>query len=306
MDSFKGNPENENHTSNPIPRCLKLKFLQTISDLVLTGKEIKGEGGCVLKVALLDDVTEEVIETGSEASAKIEIVALQGELDDAVEDNWTSQVFNESIIRVNHANKSLLQGNVRLKLNKGVGVLQNVKFRQCSDWTSNCKYMLGARVVDASSGTAVKEAKTKSFTVKDSRAQLYKKHEFPDLSDDVWRLKNIGRKGKIYDLLKEEQVETVEKFLVRLLRDSEQLKKILHMPPKCWKETVRNAQNCKIDERVYCYADSQDTHVVFDLFGKVLGLVLQGQYRRAEELSMDEKACYSTCYDFLLFFLCYI
>lgn len=56
---------------------------------------------------------------------------------------------------------------------------------------------------------------------------MYKKHEFPDLSDDVWRLKNIGRKGKIYDLLKEEQVETVEKFLVRLLRDSEQLKKVI-------------------------------------------------------------------------------
>nr|GMC69820.1 calmodulin-binding protein 60 A-like [Ipomoea batatas] len=289
MGSFKGNPENENHTSNPIPRCLKLKFLQTVSDLVLTGKEIKGEGGSVLKVALLDDLSEEVIETGSEASAEIEIVALQGEFDDAVEDNWTSQVFNESIIRVNHANKSLLQGNVRLKLNKGVGILQNVKFRQCSDWTSNCKYMLGARVVGASSGTAVKEAKTKSFTVKDSRAQLYKKHEFPDLSDDVWRLKNIDRKGKIYDRLKEEQVETVEKFLVRLLRDSEQLKKILHMPPKCWTETVSHARRCKIDERVYCYADSQDTRVVFDLFGEVLGLVLQGQYRRTEVLSPDEK-----------------
>nr|GLL22324.1 calmodulin-binding protein 60 A-like isoform X1 [Ipomoea trifida] len=294
MGSFKGNPENENHTSNPIPRCLKLKFLQTVSDLVLTGKEIKGEGGCVLKVALLDDLSEEVIETGSEASAEIEIVALQRELDDAVEDNWTSQVFNESIITVNHANKSLLQGNVRLKLNKGIGILQNFKFRQCSGWTSNCKYMLGARVVGgASSGTVVKEAKTKSFTVKDSRAQLYKKHEFPDLSDDVWRLKNIDRKGKIYDRLKEEQVETVEKFLVRLLRDSEQLKKILHMPPKCWKETVRNAQNCKIDERVYWYADSQDTGVVFDLFGEVLGLVLQGQYRRTEDNAhkLKESAC---------------
>ncbi|XP_031105395.1 calmodulin-binding protein 60 A-like isoform X1 [Ipomoea triloba] len=290
MGSFKGNPENENHTSNPIPRCLKLKFLQTVSDLVLTGKEIKGEGGCVLKVALLDDLTEEVIETGSEASAEIEIVALQRELDDAVEDNWTSQVFNESIITVNRANKSLLQGNVRLKLNKGIGILQNFKFRQCSGWTSNCKYMLGARVVGgASSGTVVKEAKTKSFTVKDSRAQLYKKHEFPDLSDDVWRLKNIDRKGKIYDRLKREQVETVEKFLVRLLSDSEHLKEILHMPPKCWTETVSHARRCKIDERLYCYADSQDTRVVFDLFGEVLGLVLQGQYRRTEVLSPDDK-----------------
>lgn len=69
---------------------------------------------------------------------------------------------------------------------------------------------------------------------------------------------------------------------------------------------MRNAQNCKIDERVYWYADSQDTGVVFDLFGEVLGLVLQGQYRRTEVLSTDEKACYSTCYEFLLFFLCYI
>ncbi|XP_019197277.1 PREDICTED: calmodulin-binding protein 60 A-like isoform X2 [Ipomoea nil] len=289
MRSFKGNPENGSHTSNPIPRRLKLKFLQMVSDLVLTGKEIKGEGGSVLNVALLDDLTEKVIETGSEASAEIEIVALQGELDDAVEDNWTSQVFNESIKRVNNANKSLLQGNVRLKLNKGVGILQNVKFRQCSDWTSNCKYMLGARVVGASSGTVVKEAKTKSFTVKDSRVQLYKKHEFPDLSDDVWQLKNIDRKGKIYDRLKEKQVETVEKFLVRLLRDSEQLKEILKIAPKRWMETVNHARRCKIDERVYWYADSQDTGVVFDLFGEVLGLVLQGRYRRTEELSMDEQ-----------------
>lgn len=115
-------------------------------------------------MALLDDLTEKVVETGSEASAEIEIVALQGEFNDADKDNG---VFDKYIKRVNNANKSLLVGKVRLKLNKGIGNLQNVKFRHCSNWMNSCKYKLGARVVGTSSGTVVKEAKTESFTVKD-------------------------------------------------------------------------------------------------------------------------------------------
>lgn len=222
LTSFKGNPQNETHASNNPPRCLKLKFQQSVSDPVFTGKEIEGKGGCVLQVALLDDVTGDVVETGRESSAEIEIVALQD--DDADKDN---QEFDKYIKRVNNANKPLLVGKLRLKLNKGIGNLQNVKFSHGKDWMNNSEYKLGARVVGSFSGVVIKEGKTESFKVKDQRIQYNEKHDPPYLCDDVWRLKNISRVGKVYDRLKEQEVETVEDFLVRLLRDSEQLKSVI-------------------------------------------------------------------------------
>nr|GME02080.1 calmodulin-binding protein 60 A-like [Ipomoea batatas] len=114
------------------------------------------------------------------------------------------------------------------------------------------------------------------------------KHVTPSLSDDVWRLVHIGR--HTYHRLQEKRVLTVEDFLILHLRDPMLLKRTLCMKPSTLEETLNNAKRC-ISNKIYCHTDShRHTGVVFNIFGQVLGLILQSQYIPADELSQDNNA----------------
>lgn len=139
---------------------MKLKFTNKISSIILTSEEIKGEGGAHLEVALVDDPSEKTVDVGPEASARVEIVLLKGE-PDADDDDELDQIIVPEI----PGKKPLLDGDVTIRLERGVGVVQNIKLRNHA-MQKGTVFKLGARVVDA---FHVKEAKTESFTVKDYR-----------------------------------------------------------------------------------------------------------------------------------------
>lgn len=169
------------HTSEP--RCLKLQFLKNVSVPVFTNEEIQGEGPSSIEVALVDNLNEKVVDYGPEACAKVEIVALEGDSSGCAEgDDLTSEEFNRNIVREREGTyskgkknrkkegkKPLLDGDVHLHLNKGLGVVGKVKFRQYSRWMKNHKFKLGARVLDSFSGVRIQEAVTKPFIVRDRR-----------------------------------------------------------------------------------------------------------------------------------------
>ncbi|XP_060204777.1 calmodulin-binding protein 60 A-like [Lycium barbarum] len=282
----KGNSEKD--IQAPKPRNLKLKFLTKVSVPVLTGVAIKGEGGNTIQVALIDGNTGEIVDSGPEASAKVEIVVLKGEFGGDNEGNWTAEEFCSNVVREREGKMSLLAETVNVRLYKGIGSIDKIRFTHSSIYMRTRMFRLGARIADTFNSIRVKEARTESFTVKDGRQLYNEKHDPPSLSDGVQRLKNIGRGSKYR--LRDENVNTVEDFLILLLKDRERLKCVLNLKPKMLEETIRHAQRCIINEQIYSYIDFEENEgVVFNIVGEVQGLILGLQYLPMHLLSESDK-----------------
>ncbi|KAL3628688.1 hypothetical protein CASFOL_027734 [Castilleja foliolosa] len=274
--------EHDHQTSSQ--NSLTLQFKNKVSQEILTGEEIKGESNTSIELNLVDDSTGNVVDSEPQASAIVEIVLLKGE-SESVSD------FKENIIPEIEGKKPLLAGKVRLKLQGGVGYVENVKLRHHTSKIKPSIFRLGARIVGEFDGVRINEAKTESFIVKDFRNKYYKKHEKPSLSDEVSRLVNIRKGGKIDKRLQVGKIFNVEDLLIRLLIDPQGLKSIVKVGTKKWDATVKNARACKIDERVHFYISiEQKIGVVFNLLGQVLGLYTKSQYVSTTMLSENDKA----------------
>ncbi|KAA8542633.1 hypothetical protein F0562_023868 [Nyssa sinensis] len=208
-------------------RSLQLQFINNLSLPVFTGTRIEGEDSSTLKVALVDAVTGQIVCSGPESSAKVEIVVLEGDFDGEEGDNWTIEEFKNNIVKEREGKKPLLTGDPILNLKEGTGLVGEISFTDNSSWTRSRKFRLGARVVDNCDGIRVREAKTESFIVRDHRGELYKKHHPPSLSDEVWRLEKIGKDGAFHKRLSREKVNSVKDFLTLLFLDSTRLRTIL-------------------------------------------------------------------------------
>ncbi|CAI9757478.1 unnamed protein product [Fraxinus pennsylvanica] len=269
-------------TTTPIPREYKLKFIGEVSDPVYTGSEIEGKEGTDVKVALVDDVTEDTVDSGPESSATVEILIL-----DAGDEN-----FDNSIIIAN--NKPHFRKPVYVNLEKGICILpKNVKLGHNSAWIKHCKCRLGARVVQKFDGSRIKEASTESFTVLDKRSKLYEKHDQPSLFDDVWRLKNVGRIGARRNRFRENYISTVQEFLFLLSVDPQRLQKIFGAGHSTWKGTVDHARKCNIDDKkmyLHCSSSSECKNgVVFDVVGQLRGVLRNNRYVPIGSVAEDEK-----------------
>ncbi|KAF2282893.1 hypothetical protein GH714_043313 [Hevea brasiliensis] len=75
LASFKRNSGDEKDSSES--RSLKLQFSNNLSLPVFTGARIEGEEYSAIKVALIDILTGKIVNSGPEASAKVEIVVLE-------------------------------------------------------------------------------------------------------------------------------------------------------------------------------------------------------------------------------------
>ncbi|KAL3512929.1 hypothetical protein ACH5RR_025646 [Cinchona calisaya] len=293
------------------PRCLELQFRKQLALRVLTGLEIKGKENTPCEVALIDPVTDKVVDSGPEASITVEIVALRADFGDVHQGaGWTSEEFNENIVRerkdifVNRDEKPdrktkkmlLLGRNVLLKLNRGSGHLRDIMFRHYTDWMRLSKLKLGARIHGPTlSGMRIKEAVSEAFHVEDRRNTYYKKLPLPSLTDEVWRLKNIGRNGAFHRRLSMEGVKTVKDFLTLYFVDQTKLRKILmtSMSDRMLEITVNHARTCVLDKKLYLYYPSGSEHkkgVVFNVVGEVMGFVSDCQYITNDKMSETEKA----------------
>lgn len=167
MHPFR-NSEKEVHF--PESRSLQLQFLNNLSLPVFTGARIEGDDSTI-KVALVDTLTGQIVASGSESSAKVEIVVLEGDFDGDESDNWTIEEFKNNIVREREGKKPLLTGDAFLTLKEGIGSVGEISFTDNSSWTRSRRFRLGARVVDNTDETRVREAKTDSFIVRDHRGE---------------------------------------------------------------------------------------------------------------------------------------
>lgn len=146
-------------------------FLNTISPPVFTGARIEGENCSSLKVALVDACTGKTVTSGPESSAKVEIVVLEGDFDGGEGDKWTLEEFTNNIVKEREGKKALLSGDALLNLKEGIGLVGDISFTDNSSWTRSRRFKLGVRLVDNFDGIKVKEARSKSFIVRDHRGE---------------------------------------------------------------------------------------------------------------------------------------
>lgn len=285
--SMKRNAEHDGHSFKE--RYLNLQFsADKISSPVRTGDEIKGVEGNYLTVALFNE-TGELVDSGPESSAEVRIFALKEDVNDENEGE-SGFCFDDTASEKKTKKAAILEGDVQLKLNKGTGILANIKFRSSSSHIRSGMFKIGARVVDSFHGVVVQDANTAPFRVRDYRGKYNEKHHPPCLSDEIWRLDNIGRRGSILNRLKNLNVDTVEDFLIQLLKDSEGLKQSVDLPPKKWEATVKHALRCQLDEKMYCSIHSEENSgIVFNAVGKVLGLIVESKYLPMATLSHEDK-----------------
>ncbi|PIN26419.1 hypothetical protein CDL12_00834 [Handroanthus impetiginosus] len=272
-------------------RILQLQFLNAISLPVFTGTRIEGEGCTSMQVALVDKLTGQVVSSGLGSSARVEIVALEGDFDGDEREDWTLDTYRNNMVKERAGKKPLLNGDVIATLKDGIGVVGNIMFTDNSSWTRSRKFRLGARLLDNIGDVRVREARSEPFVVRDHRGELYKKHYPPSLSDEVWRLEKIGKDGAFHKRLRKERVNTVKDFLVLLFLDPTRLRSVLGtgMSAKMWEVMVEHARTCVLDQKLYSYSAPEKNAVIFNVVGQVVGILSNGQYVLADKLSEEEK-----------------
>lgn len=68
------------------------------------------------------------------------------------------------------------------------------------------------------------------------------------------------------------------------------------MSTKMWEATIEHAQTCVLDKKIYVYKPhdlEQKSGVVFNVVGRVMGLLSDYQYVPIDKLSESEKALIS-------------
>ncbi|RID74085.1 hypothetical protein BRARA_B01201 [Brassica rapa] len=270
---------------------LRLQFRSRLSLPLFTGGRVEGEQGAAIHIVLIDANTRRAVLHGPEASAKLEVVALDGDFNAEDDEDWTKEEFESHVVKERQGKRPLLTGDLGVTLKEGVGTLGELSFTDNSSWIRSRKFRLGLRI--ASDGVRIREAKTEAFTVKDHRGELYKKHYPPALNDEVWRLEKIGKDGAFHKKLSAAGIATVEDFLRIMVRDFGGLRGILGsgMSNKMWDALAEHAKTCVLSSKLYIYypEDSRNVGVVFNNIYELSGLISGDQYFSADSLSESQK-----------------
>ncbi|KAI3765796.1 hypothetical protein L2E82_15840 [Cichorium intybus] len=289
LASMKESPQNE--ASTPVPKRLKLQFRNRISMPVFTGKRLVGENDSTIEIALVDAFTEQIMNTGMESTAKLEIVGFRVGDDGSVDDRWALEDFQQTILS-GKKGKRILQGDTCLQLREGVCFVDKISFTHNSENSKNGLYRLGAGVVDAALMNRVEVARTEAFLMKDARIAYYEKHPHPRLSDKVCHLQQICYKGKRHRRLKDEGVITVKDLLTLLYTDQKRLQDILKLgaPSNIWGDIIKNAQACSGMFLCFDPGNEGKTGVVLNAKRQLKGLIVEPyKYVPVAQLSAKEK-----------------
>lgn len=278
----------------PDGRNLQLHVKTRLSLPLFTGGKVEGEQGAAVHIVLIDATTGQLVTTGPESYAKLDIVVLEGDFNNEDDDNWSEEEFESHVVKEREGRRPLLTGDLQVTLKEGVGTLGELTFTDNSSWIRSRQFRLGLKVASGCcEGIRIREAKTEAFTVKDHRGELYKKHYPPALNDEVWRLEKIGKDGAFHKRLNKAGIVTVEDFLRFVVRDSQRLRNILGsgMSNKMWDALVEHAKTCVLSGKLYIYYPDgpQGIGVIFNSNYEFSALIASGQYYSADSLSDNQK-----------------
>ena len=156
----------------PDQRNLRLQFRNKLALPLFTGSKVEGEQGSAIHVVLQDAETGQVVSSGPEASAKLDIVVLEGDFANDDVENWTQEEFENFEVRERDGKRPLLTGELSVTLKDGVGTLGELTFTDNSSWIRSRKFRLGVKISSGfCEGLRIRESKTEAFTVKDHRGE---------------------------------------------------------------------------------------------------------------------------------------
>ncbi|XP_022640724.1 calmodulin-binding protein 60 G-like [Vigna radiata var. radiata] len=270
----------------------ELRFTNKLPDIIFTHSNVISEDKTPIQIALFDVRDQSVVNVGPLSSAKVEICALNGEFGFSGSEDWTEGEFNVNILRERDGRRPLLNGDRLITLKNGVGCINKVMFTDNSRWIRSRKFRLGAKVIQTTSNEAnIKEGRSEPFVVKDYRGESYKKHHPPSLKDDVWRLKQIAKDGKIHKRLSLQGIHTV-KDLLRLYTTNPSLllEKVGNISKRSWMSIIEHVKTCVIDDDETFLYQEQSTSLIFNSIYVLVGVSFDGQnYVSPNTLSSDEK-----------------
>lgn len=114
---------------------------------------------------------EKSLTRAPEASAKVQIVVLDTDINGYDGDNWTPEEFKNKIVGEREGQKQLLMGDVYLNLKESRGFIGNIYFKHTKCWMTKKEFRLGARIMGGFDGIEEREARTEPFIVEDSRGK---------------------------------------------------------------------------------------------------------------------------------------
>ncbi|KAH0901143.1 hypothetical protein HID58_040646 [Brassica napus] len=229
---------------------------------LFTGGKVEGEQGSAIHVVLTDASTGNVVQTGEDSTAKLNVVVLDGDFND---EDWTRERFESLVVKERQGKSPILTGHTHVVLKEGVGTLGELSFTDNSSWIRSRKFRL-----------------------------VYKKHYPPVLNDEVWRLDRIAKGGSLHKKLVKSNVITVEDFLRILVKEPQKLRSLLGsgMSNRMWDNTVEHAKTCVLGGKLYVYYTEQthnNTGVVFNHIYEFQGLIANGHFLSLESLDHDQK-----------------
>lgn len=264
----------------PEPSTLQLSFLNKLYLPIFTGSKISDAENNPLQILLLDTSSHDPNAPISLPNPiKVEIVVLDGDFQPGDRENWTSEEFENSIVKERSGKRPLLTGEVMVTVRDGVAAVGELEFTDNSSWIRSRRFRIGAKVAQGSfSGVRVREAVTEAFVVKDHRGELYKKHHPPMLEDEVWRLEKIGKDGAFHKKLSSEGINSVQDFLKLSVVDPTKLRKILGpgMSEKMWEVTIKHAKTCVMGNKLYIF-NGQNSTIILNPICQLIRAVVNGQ-----------------------------
>ncbi|KAJ1383485.1 hypothetical protein SESBI_43318 [Sesbania bispinosa] len=272
----------------------QLRFMSKLADTIFTHTDIIAEDNTPIQIALFDVRSQTIVNVGPLSCIKIEICALNGEFSFNDNEDWTEDEFNANILRERDGKRPLLNGDRFIALKNGVGCINKLMFTDNSRWIRSRKFRLGAKVVQPISNEAsIKEGRSEPFVVKDYRGESYKKHYPPSLNDDVWRLEQIAKDGKIHKRLSFHGIHTVQDLLrLYTTNQSSLYEKVGNIPKRSWLAIIEHAKTCVIDDdKPYVYRTAeQPVGLLFNSIYVLVGVTFDGQnYCSPDILNPNER-----------------
>nr|DAD31846.1 TPA_asm: hypothetical protein HUJ06_010697 [Nelumbo nucifera] len=154
------------------PSSYILSFSNKLSLPVFTGSKLEDVDNRPLQIFLMNTEGGQQFRTSLPQPIKIEIVVLDGDFLSDEREDWSSEEFNNKIVRERAGKRPLLTGDVAVTLRDGYASIGEFSFTDNSSWIRSRHFRLGARVAPGSyQGARIREAKTEPFIVKDHRGE---------------------------------------------------------------------------------------------------------------------------------------
>ncbi|KAJ1689185.1 hypothetical protein LUZ63_013340 [Rhynchospora breviuscula] len=264
----------------------ELKITGNMDSRIHTGTKVQGQDSKPLKVVILkngEKITKEPV-----ASAEFEVVVLKGNFGNNQQDSWTSDEFQESVVKTRKEGVPILAHANRLVFSDGESVLDGLMFNDNSSWSADKNWQLGIRVL-GSFNFRVKEAISNPFRVLDRHGKASEKPDTPNLGDGVGKLQRVGTKRAL--ILEENNIKTVKDLLRRCHMNEPDVLRILSINSvKCasWKAMIEHAKKCETGTKLYSYR-KKNSMLFFNRVFKVEGAEIKGKYIPFDELEPSKK-----------------